>query len=345
MGRSTCNYEQVTILLAVLAGGGLGFVLARGDFCFHSTWRRLFGDPANTSLVRAYGVLLLVSTPVVQLLVATGVISPFIPAFAPLAAIFGGLLFGAGMVIAKTCVSGMFYKLGAGMLGMVVAIIGWAIGDIATWRGPLSGTRERLNDSPITSGGDPLTVTSWLGPFGAILVILAGLALAAWVARDEAVAVPSHDALTGRAPKLQGVRLGLASGAVMCIAWLLVRWHGTDYSYGTSGVPSSIWNGVVNEGEISWWIPLGLISVIPGALVAAVAGNTLLVRGEDPKRYVELAGGALVMGVGAGIAGGCNLGHSMVGVPLLSVGSIVTTVAIVAGVFAADRASRSLMGR
>lgn len=345
MGRATCNYEQVTILLAVLAGGGLGFVLARGDFCFHSTWRRLFGDPANTSLVRAYAVLLIVSTPVVQILIATGVISPFIPAFAPRAAIFGGVLFGAGMVIAKTCVSGMFYKLGAGMLGMVVAIIGWAIGDIATWRGPLSGTREWLNDRPITSGDDALTVTSWLGPFGALLVVLAGLGLGAWVARDEAVAVPSHDALTGSAPKLQGVRLGLAAGAVMSVAWLLVRWHGADYSYGTSSVPSNIWNGLVNNGDIAWWIPLGLISVILGALVAAVAGNTLLVRGEESKRYVELAGGALVMGVGAGIAGGCNLGHSMVGVPLLSVGSIVTTIAIVAGVFGADRALRSFSRR
>jgi len=337
----------VTILLAVLAGGTLGFVLARGDFCFHSTWRRLFGDPANTSLVRAYGVLLLVSTPIVQVFLGTDVIDPFIPHFAPRAAILGGLLFGAGMVIAKTCISGMFYKLGAGMLGMVVALIGWAIGDIVTWRGPLSGTREWLNENPVTTTDDAgveqvATVTSWLGTIGAVLVVIAGLGLAAWVARDEAVAVPSHDSLTGSAPKLHGVRLGLAAGAVMTVAWLLVRWHGADYSYGTSSVPSQIWNGLVNSANISWWIPLGLISVIPGALVAAVAGNTLWVRGEDPKRYIELAAGALVMGVGAGIAGGCNLGHSMVGVPLLSIGSIVTTIAIVAGVFAADRVVRKL---
>jgi uncharacterized membrane protein YedE/YeeE len=61
------------------------------------------------------------------------------------------------------------------------------------------------------------------------------------------------------------------------------------------------------------------------------------VRGESPKRYAELAAGGLLMGVGAGIAGGCNLGHSMVGVPLLSLGSITTTLAIITGVFLADR--------
>ena len=338
----------MTILLAIVAGGALGFVLARGDFCFHSTWRRLFQEPAETSLVRAYAVLLLVATPLVQIMVATGAIDPFVPAFAPRAALLGGVIFGAGMVVARTCISGMFYKLGAGMLGMVVAIVGWAIGDIVTWRGPLQGLRDGLNENPVTATGDDgteqvATVTSLLGPIGAGFVVIAGLGLAAWVARDEAISVRTHDALTGRAPKLTGIGLGLASGLVIAAAWLLVRWHGFDYTYGTSSVPTQIWNGLTDDASISWWIPLGLISVIPGALLAAVVGNTVWIRGEQMQRYVELAAGALIMGVGAGIAGGCNLGHSMVGVPLLSVGSIVTTVAIAAGVFMADRAARYLV--
>jgi uncharacterized membrane protein YedE/YeeE len=51
------------------------------------------------------------------------------------------------------------------------------------------------------------------------------------------------------------------------------------------------------------------------------------------------------MGVGAAIAGGCNLGHSMVGVPLLSVASIVTTVAIAAGIFMAAQVADRLPSR
>ncbi|MBC8504458.1 MAG: hypothetical protein H8D34_06350, partial [Chloroflexi bacterium] len=39
---------------------------------------------------------------------------------------------------------------------------------------------------------------------------------------------------------------------------------------------------------------------------------------------------------------GCNLGHSLVGVPLLSVGSIVTTVSMAVGVFLMDRVVRLL---
>ena len=329
----------MTIVLALFAGAALGAVLARGDFCFHSTWRRLFAEPRSTSLLRAYLVLLVVSTPFVQLFIAVDLIDPFIPPFAPWAAILGGGVFGVGMVVAQTCVSGMFYKLGSGMLGMVVAIAAWAVGDLLVWRWSLTGLRESLTDNPVTTTADDgteqvATVTSLLGPVGAILVILAGLAIAAWVLRDEATERPSGN--------LSGIRLGLITGAVMVVAWLLVRWHGFDYSYGTSSVPAQVWGKLFDDASISWWIPLALVSVIPGAFLAAAAGDRLWFRGENAQRYGQLAVGGLIMGAGAGIAGGCNLGHSMVGVPLLSIGSIVTTLAIVAGVFVAHHAARLL---
>lgn len=319
----------MTIWLAALAGIGLGFVLARGDFCFHSTWRSLFATPRDSGLVRAYLVLLIVATPIVQLMNASGLIDPYVPPFAPAAAIIGGLVFGVGMVIAQTCVSGMFYKLGAGMLGMVVAVASWAIGDVVTWRGPLKGLRESLNKSTVTTTSDAgveeaATITSALGPVGLVLALIA-LAATAWLLRGSI---------------RHRVELGVVTGLVIVVAWGLVALHDGDYPYGTSGVPTQIWNEIVNNGGGSMWIPLALVTLVPGAFLAAKASDTLWVRGEEPIRYAQLATGGLVMGVGAAIAGGCNLGHSMVGVPLLSIGSIVTTLAIIAGVFGAGRIAR-----
>lgn len=323
----------MTIWLAVLAGSALGFVLARGDFCFHSTWRSLFATPRDSGLARAYLVLLIVATPIVQLMMATGVIDPYVPPFAPAAAIVGGLIFGIGMVIAQTCVSGMFYKLGAGMLGMVVAILSWGIGDVITWRGPLKGLRESLNETTVTTTSDGVeeaaTITSALGPVGLVLV-LAALGGAMWLLRGS----PIHR-----------VELGVVTALVIVVAWVLVALHDGDYPYGTSGVPTQIWNELVNDGGGSMWIPLALVALIPGALLAAKVGGTLWVRGESLTRFVQLAAGGLVMGVGAAIAGGCNLGHSMVGVPLLSIGSIVSTLAIIAGVFVGGRVAAVLAGR
>lgn len=85
---------------------------------------------------------------------------------------------------------------------------------------------------------------------------------------------------------------------------------------------------------------MALISLVPGAFLAAFTSNTLWVRGETAQRYAELALGGLLMGVGAAFAGGCNLGHSLVGVPLLSLGSISTTLSMAVGVFLADRAHK-----
>jgi uncharacterized membrane protein YedE/YeeE len=87
----------------------------------------------------------------------------------------------------------------------------------------------------------------------------------------------------------------------------------------------------------SLWIPVSLISLIPGAFLAATFSGTLWLRGESLRRYAELAAGGLLMGIGAGLAGGCNLGHGLVGVPLLSLGSITTVISMTLGVWLADR--------
>jgi uncharacterized membrane protein YedE/YeeE len=95
----------------------------------------------------------------------------------------------------------------------------------------------------------------------------------------------------------------------------------------------------------SIWIPVTLVALIPGAFIAARRSGTLWVRGESTRRYLELALGGFLMGVGAAIGGGCNLGHSLVGVPLLSMGSITTTVSMLLGVFLADRSIKLVAAR
>jgi len=333
----------MTILFAVVAGLALGWVLESGGFCFHSTWRRTLSArtlsaPRDFSLVRAYLLMLVVSTPLVQLLIATDVIDPFIPGLAWPAAVGGGLLFGAGMVVASTCISGMFYKLGAGMLGMFVALAAWAVGDLLTFKGFLSGVRDDLNSSVVTATGadgseEVATVSSVFGSFGVVVTVLCGLAAAAWLAwsHQQQPGTARRESLLGWLP------LGIAAAAVMVVGWLLACGHDFDYPFGTAGVPTELWDRVANGSTKTLWIPLGLMSVIPGALLSSMQGGRFWMRGESSQRYGQLVAGGLMMGVGAAIAGGCNLGHSMVGVPLLSLGSIVTTVAIIAGVAVADR--------
>jgi hypothetical protein len=326
----------VTILLAVVAGGALGYVLARGDFCFHSTWRGLLDSPPSADLLRAYLLLLLIATPVVSAMRALGWIEPSIPSFAWRAAVVGGLVFGVGMVIASSCITGFFYKLGHGMVGAAVGIGAWAAGDVVTYRGPLSGWRDDLNADPTTVDGAAATATNWGGAGGLVLVVLigAGIAVFLWRSRRR-----------DRGKLWSWVVLGSAAAMVTSVAWLLAEVHGTDYTFGTSSLPTAVWDWLTGGGLGSRWLLVGLLSIIPGSFLAASRVGTLWVRGETSRRYAQLAAGGFVMGVGAAVAGGCNLGHSMVGVPLLSLASITTTVAMVGGVVIADRVVKIRPGR
>ncbi len=322
----------MTILLALAAGTVLGYLFERGDFCFHSTLRGLVRLPRQLNLVRAYLMTLLIAIPLVQGMIALGWIAPWVAPWAWQANLVGGFIFGAGMVIAATCITGIFYKLGHGMLGTLVGLVTWSLGDLLTWRGPLNPLRTALNQNPVVTGGEPTTILNVLGSslgLGLLVLLLAAAAVFLW-----------------RSPRpRQGdywswLPLGLSVGLFTSLAWLLARAGGANYTFGTSRVPTMLYeslSGATDPGNL--WIPVALIALLPGSFIAARRAGTFWARGESSGRYTQLAAGGLLMGIGAGISGGCNLGHSLVGVPLLSLGSITTTLAMLLGVYLTDRAA------
>ncbi|MBC8334274.1 MAG: YeeE/YedE family protein [Anaerolineales bacterium] len=321
------------VILAILSGTSLGYAFERGDMCFHSTLRGLFRIPKELDLFRAYIVTLLVATPLVYGMQAMGWIDPWIPPFNWQANLLGGLIFGVGMVVASSCITGFFYKLGHGMLGILVGLFTWAIGDILVYLGPLSGLRDALTATPLRVAGEVPTVNNILGSMGWIVLLIFGLAALFWLWRAPKTTRQTRDKLWGWLP------LGITVGLIIAGSWLLAKAGFSNYPFGTSYVPTQIYLTLFTGEKSSPWIPITLVSLILGAFIAAKRSGTLWVRGETPRRYLELGAGGFLMGVGAAIAGGCNLGHALVGVPLLSLGSISTLFAMVAGVFLANQAA------
>jgi hypothetical protein len=90
----------MTALLGLPVGLLLGLVLHRGDFCMHSALREAMQRRVGYQ-VRAYLVALGVQLGLVNLLGALGAITLSLPPVAPVAALAGGLVFGAGMVLGK----------------------------------------------------------------------------------------------------------------------------------------------------------------------------------------------------------------------------------------------------
>ncbi|MGH9117193.1 MAG: YeeE/YedE thiosulfate transporter family protein, partial [Acidimicrobiales bacterium] len=74
----------------------------------------------------------------------------------PIPNLTGGLLIGVGMVVARSCASGLFYKLGSGMLGAAVGLAGLAGGELAVRHLDLPG-------NPVLEPGDDATLAGVAG--------------------------------------------------------------------------------------------------------------------------------------------------------------------------------------
>lgn len=118
------------VITGALAGVGLGYVLQRGQLCFHSAIGSSIDGRFRLARGWALGMAMAsVGLGVLYLLLGTEGLNPGL-AFRPVANVVGGLVIGIGMVVARSRVSGLFYKLGAGMLGALVGLAGWGAGEL-----------------------------------------------------------------------------------------------------------------------------------------------------------------------------------------------------------------------
>lgn len=302
------------------AGGAMGYVLMRSQLCFHSMFAETTRPPRTllrgwilAVAIASVGLSILYDTPASKGL-NTGL------AFVPVADIVGGATIGVGMVIASSCVSGLFYKLGSGMLGAAVGIAGWIAGEAAARRIHLPGPTVRR-------GGPSATFAALLHlPRLALSIALLAVVVAAlW--RIPARRNPSQP------PWQWGwQRTGTALGAVTIAGWILARVGHSPFGPSTVGATVS-----VIDGHPNWWLIGFLAGITGGAVIAATTAGGSNLRGEEPVRYLRLLAGGFLLGAGGWIAGGCNLGHGLSGVAQLNISSwvVVATMALTVATFRA----------
>ena len=304
----------LALVAGLLAGVAMGVVLHRGQLCFHSMFAGAW--TGRTMLLQGWALgvsIAAVGLAVLYLLPWSDGLNRGL-AFRPVAAIVGGLLIGAGMVVAQSCVSGLFYKLGSGMLGATVGLLGWGLGELAAREIEIPGPT-------VLSGGVDGTIPGILGLPRALVagVLLGGVVVA--LSRASWGSKPTAGWQWGVA------RLGAGLGAAIILGWVLARVGGV--SFGPSSVGAVA--GAV-AGSPNWWLIAFLVGITLGALVSARSGADFWVRGESRVRYVQLFLGGLLLGAGGWVAGGCNIGHGLSGVAQLNVSSFVVVAAMAVGV-------------
>lgn len=308
---------MVLAITGALAGLVFGYVLARSNMCFHSAWRGLY--ERRYALAKAWALSIAIGTVGLALVFSFGPwngLNRGLP-FRPVDNIVGGIVFGIGLVVAATCASGLFYKLGSGMLGAAFGLVFWAFGEwvVVEW--------VSLPGPTVLRVGEDATLYGWLGISRWFLVIPIAVLIVTGLARSWRRAETNL-------PWWSWPAAGVALGVVLVVSWILAGAGDASFGASTVGAVSSF-----VAGDPNWWLIAFLAALIPGALAFAAFARTGWIRGEDAVRYLQLAAGGFLIGAGARLAGGCNLGHGMSGLSQLSIASIVTVPCMVAGVGAA----------
>ena len=333
LGFENVTAPQAVVFFALIVGAVFGLLAERTQFCFR---RSLVGDDRRAALGVWLAALAaaLIGT---QAAVFAGVISfaehRFMTADLPwLAILTGGLLFGAGMVLTRGCVSRLTVLTGSGNLRALTVLIVFAVAAHATLKGVLAPLRTSLGAVTVNLGDSAALP-------GSALLWTALIAVAALL-----VSLRS------------GNRLGTIVLAVLLGLLVPLAWVGTGFVLYDDFDPiameslsfTSPWAETLFWSVASTSIPAGFgVGLVGGVLTGALAASLLFgsFRWQSftsPAETGRYAAGAVLMGVGGVLAGGCTVGAGLAGIPTLSVAAILALLAIAAGALITNAALRAI---
>ena len=298
-------------LTGLLVGSGYGYVAQRGAFCMNSGFRVAVTE-RNTTKVKAYVLAIALQMLFVPLVFALGLSSPTYPALFPIGAVVGGLLFGASMRWAGGCAAGVWYKIGSGSLGALVAALGMAVGAAALEVGPFVGLRTTVQSTGPSVSNVPFEAWWAWAPVAGVLLVLV-----LWRAAP------------GQAGAWSWRRTGIAMGLVGIVAWPLSSLAARDF--GMAVVPGTVSLLTDPLRRLMSWDVLFVLGIPVGAFVAARQSGPIMASKVSALSATKHFAGGFGLGVGASLAAGCTVGHGLTGVPLLAPGSMLAIVSIFAG--------------
>ncbi|MFU8882208.1 MAG: YeeE/YedE family protein [Rhodobacterales bacterium] len=327
LGFETLTAPQAAVWFALSLGVAFGVLAQITRFCF----RRSLVGADRKQAAGVWLTALAVAVLGTQGAVAAGWISfgdhRLMAGDLPvLAIIAGGLLFGAGMVLTRGCVSRLTVLTGSGNLRAALVLVVFAVVAHATLKGVLAPLRTTIGSVTIAldSTALPGAPLFWAGLIGVVALIVA---------------------------LRSGNSLGMLALAALIGALVPLGWVGTGYvlfdDFDPIAMESLSFTSAAADA-LFYTVASSSISANFGvALIAAVALGALLsslIRREfvwqsfaTPRETGRYLSGASLMGVGGVLAGGCTVGAGLSGIPTLSIAAILAIAAIAAGGLITER--------
>jgi uncharacterized membrane protein YedE/YeeE len=313
--------KTVLALGGLLIGALFGFFAQRSKFCLRSAtlefWHRNFGEKVSVWLLTfgsaVVGVQLLTLTGhmdagATRQISATGSIS---------GALVGGVLFGAGMIMTRGCASRLLVLSANGNLRALLSGLIFAVTAQAALGGALAPWREAISGWWTVDGGASrnLLAITHAGPWGGLLFGLVWLLAALYFSVRSG---------WGFWKWVGGIGTGLAVAA----GW------GFNYWVSKNSFEVVPVQGLTFSGPSAEWLMRVLASPAPevgfnfglvpgvflGSFVGAWIGKDFALEGfkdgYSMRRYIA---GAVLMGFGAMLAGGCAVGAGITGGAIFAV--------------------------
>lgn len=225
-------------------------------------------------------------------------------------AVIGGLLFGVGMVLARGCSGRLLVLAATGNLRSVVSGLIFAVVAQMSLHGWLTPLRNWLAELWVTPNGQNLNLLTLLG-----LPDVAGLGLGIGLAVLAIVVALRAQIGTRVLVFASGVGFAVAVGWVLTWNLAQVAWDPVSVSSATFTGPSANTLMFFLESAPVLRFDVGLVAgVFLGAFLSSwVAGDFRFQGFESEANMRRAMTGAVLMGFGGMLAGGCAIGAGVTG--------------------------------
>lgn len=316
------------LMIAGLVVGMLfGITAQQSSFCLRSAsvafWRGRLDQSVAIWLLTFFSALT-----GVQIIVAAGYLDTeqvrqLTSAGTMSGAIVGGLLFGVGMILARGCASRLLVLSATGNLRALVTGLVLTVAAQASLRGVLSPLRLGISEwwvvGPETRGM-LMSVPTWL----IMVLALGGLALGAFIAFRSSLMIY-------RALMAAGV------GIAVLLGWAITSMIAQSsfdlvpvQSISFTGPSADTLMALIQQPSLPLSFDTGLVpGVFAGSMLAAVLTGQFKWQAFDGSvSLIRYLTGALLMGFGGMLAGGCAVGAGVTGGAVLAITAWVSLFAM-----------------
>jgi uncharacterized protein len=225
-------------------------------------------------------------------------------------AVVGGLIFGAGMVLARGCSGRLLVLAATGNLRSVVSGLIFAVVAQMSLSGILSPFRDRIASLWITDGGRNMDLLATIG-----LPSYSGLIIGVLIAVLALILSRQNEIGASRLIFASGVGFAVAMGWVLTYSLSQVAFDPVQIESATFTGPSAHTLMFFLDRNAILEFDVGLVpGVFLGALIAAAWAKELKLQAFDDTVTMRKAMiGAALMGFGGMLAGGCAIGAGVTG--------------------------------